>query len=50
MEGQINTKRSEPAPNGKRAYVKPLLIEYGDVREFTRGPGGSKPDAHGSQG
>ncbi len=31
----------------KRAYEKPSLIEYGDVREFTRGPGGSVQDVFG---
>jgi hypothetical protein len=35
---------SASAP-AKRAYKKPLLIEFGDVREFTKGPGGSKLDS-----
>jgi hypothetical protein len=48
MEAQNNTKRSAPEPSEKRAYSKPVLIEYGDVREFTRGSGGSQPDVHGT--
>jgi hypothetical protein len=32
----------------KQPYVKPELVEYGDVREFTRGPGGSKNEKFGA--
>ena len=35
-------------PKAKQPYVKPELVEYGDVREFTRGPGGSKSEKFGA--
>lgn len=38
------------SPKGKKAYDKPRLTEYGDVREFTRGPGGSQKDLKGGLG
>jgi hypothetical protein len=37
-----------PAPQtrspGKRAYHAPRITDLGDVRELTRGGGGTKPD------
>lgn len=33
------------AQAAKKTYEKPRLVEYGDVREFTKGPGGSKKDS-----
>jgi hypothetical protein len=44
MDAQSNSTPSEDKPVVKRAYTKPLLIEYGSVRDFTRGPGGTRPD------
>lgn len=38
------------AAHGKRPYEKPRIVEYGDVREFTRGPGGSQQDKKGGLG
>lgn len=35
---------SEPTAQ-RRTYQRPELTEYGNVREFTRGPGGTKADA-----
>jgi hypothetical protein len=33
----------------KRAYVKPALVDFGDVRELTRGSGGTSADFNGSR-
>ena len=30
----------------KRAYSKPILVEYGNVRELTRGTGTASSDFH----
>jgi hypothetical protein len=32
------------APQAKRAYKKPAVIEFGDVRELTRGGGQTRAD------
>ena len=47
-----NATKNEKTANTvtKKAYVKPRLVEYGDVREFTRGPGGSIKDSKGGAG
>ena len=51
MEAQSNSKQATAEPTAKRAYGKPELIEYGNVRDFTRGSGGTKPDSKaGSMG
>ncbi|HHH26807.1 MAG TPA: lasso RiPP family leader peptide-containing protein [Polyangiaceae bacterium] len=42
-QGRTDDSSLEASP--RRHYAKPKLVEYGNVREFTRGPGGSKPDA-----
>lgn len=44
MDAQSNATDTPEKPVGKRAYAKPQLIEYGSVRDFTRGPGGSRSD------
>lgn len=33
--------------SAKKPYSKPVVMEFGDVREFTRGPGGSIKDKKG---
>ena len=33
----------------KRAYAKPEIVELGDVRELTRGSGGSRVDLNGTR-
>lgn len=40
-----NGEEKSTAQVAKKTYEKPRLVEYGDVREFTKGPGGSKKDA-----
>ena len=39
-----DAKTNEPQP--KRAYSKPVLVEYGNVRELTRGNGTKTLDFH----
>ncbi len=34
----------EKGRRSKRPYVKPALVHYGDVREFTRGGSQSTPE------
>ena len=36
--------RPEDAPSAKKPYSKPKLVEFGDVRELTRGGGFSVSD------
>ena len=36
--------RPEDAPSAKKPYSKPELVEFGDVRELTRGGGFSVSD------
>jgi hypothetical protein len=45
-------KETKPLPNdapvAKRAYARPEVLEFGDVRELTLGPGfGTKADFNG---
>jgi hypothetical protein len=47
MSKQTNNNQSSATTDKKKPYEKPALLEYGDVREFTRGSGGSKPDPFG---
>jgi hypothetical protein len=47
MEAQSNSQQISKEPSAKRAYRKPELVEYGNVRDFTRGPGGGSADAKG---
>lgn len=52
MDAQDETQETtRPAnePMAKRAYRRPELVEYGDVRELTRGGGATKGDGHGSK-
>ena len=44
MDAQSNSTQTPEQPAAKRDYEKPRLIEYGSVRDFTRGPGGSRAD------
>lgn len=36
----------ETQPQGKRPYVAPEVVVYGNVAEFTRGSGTSRPDGN----
>jgi hypothetical protein len=52
MDAQDDTKektRPANAPMAKRAYRRPELVEYGDVRELTRGGGHTKKDGKGTK-
>lgn len=44
-----NQQPQHHQPATPRPYMKPKLTEYGNVRDFTRGGGGSKADKQGPQ-
>ena len=47
MDAQDDTqKTTQPAggPAAKRTYRRPEILEFGDVRELTRGGGATKSD------
>lgn len=43
MENSVESKRTEQATR-KKAYAKPVLIEYGSIAKLTQGTAGSGAD------
>jgi hypothetical protein len=44
-----NTPSTGDAPVARRPYVKPEIVELGDVRELTRGAGSGPFDGKGGK-
>jgi hypothetical protein len=42
---KAETQSEAERPSTRHAYATPVVIDLGDVRELTRGGGGSKTDA-----
>ena len=51
MKNDLRNKTLKNLPKGhdRKPYVKPQLIEYGQIEKLTESGGGSKNEAHGTR-